>query len=408
LIGSMLGLGCVASLVSGRTTWLLGLAIAGLAVDLLIDRRRIAVLPALIVAGASPLGAVMVAAGAAVCWLLRRDALSVLVTILALLPGIAISIVFPTGGSQPFPAWEFGPITLATALLFRFAPKDAKGLRTTIGVYLLMLLGAFILATPVGSNAARPGQLAGTAAVVAAAIAGGNRRWLAWVFVALLTLQWVPPIQDLVRQWNQRSTEAAFYRPLLEQVQSRDRGAPPGRLEIVWTMNHWEDEYVAAKIPLARGWERQLDRRFNSSVNGNEVSPQAFRSWIDGLGVRWVAYPWAPLDRAIAGEAKLVRQGLPWLEQVWRTPEWVLYRVKDPSPIADGPVTVTKLEPRKVLFTSSGLGTSTVKVRWSRWWGLEGIKGCLAPGPNGMTELRTTEAGSGSLKIGLGGSGPRC
>ncbi len=408
LIGSLLGLGCVASLCSGRTTWLLGLAIAGLAVDLLIDRRKLALLPAVIVAGASPLGAVMIAAGAAVCWLLRRDALSVAVGILALLPGVVISIVFPTGGSQPFPAWEFGPITVATVLLFRLSPKDAKGLRTTVGIYLLMLIGAFILATPVGSNAERPGQLAGTAAVAAAVIAGGNRRWLAWVFVALLTLQWVPPIQDLVRQWDQRSTEAAFYRPLIEQVQSRDSGAPPGRLEIVWTMNHWEDEFVAAKIPLARGWERQLDRRFNSSVNGDHVSPEAFRSWIDGLGVRWVAYPWAPLDRAIGGESRLVRRGLPWLEQVWRSPDWVLYRVKDPSPLADGPVTVTKLEPRAVQFSSSGPGTSTVKVRWSRWWGLRGIKGCLAPGPNGMTELRTRQAGAGKLEIGLTGSGPHC
>jgi hypothetical protein len=408
VIGALLGLGCIASLVSGRTTWLLGVAIACLSIHLLIDRSKLALLPAVIVSTASPLGAVVVATGAAIVWLIRRDWLSPFVAILALAPGVTISLIFPTGGSQPFPAWEFGPITVATALLYRLAPKDAKGLRTTVAMYLLMLLGAFIIATPVGSNAERPGQLAGTAAVAAAVIAGGNRRWLAWVFVALLTLQWVPPIQDLVRQWDQRSTDAPFFQPLIDQVESRGHGAPPGRLEIVWTMNHWEDEYVAAKIPLARGWERQLDRRWNTSVNGEHVTPEAFSSWIDDLGVRWVAYPWAPLDRAIGGEARLVRGGLPWLKEVWRSPDWVLYRVNDPSPLANGPVTVTKLGSRTVHFKSSGPGKAIVKVRWSRWWGLHGIRGCLAPGPGGMTELRTEQAGSGTLQIGLSGSGPHC
>ena len=97
---------------------------------------------------------------------------------------------------------------------------------------------------------------------------------------------------------------------------------------MVWTRGHWEAAVVARKYPLARGWERQLDNERNETVNGASITPAAYRKWIDGLAVRWVALPNnTPIDKAAEGEAKLVRAGQPWLREIWKSQDWTLYEV---------------------------------------------------------------------------------
>ena len=52
------------------------------------------------------------------------------------------------------------------------------------------------------------------------------------------------------------SSEASYYQPLVAYLEAQHT---VGRVEIPFTQAHWETAYVAPTIPLARGWERQLD-----------------------------------------------------------------------------------------------------------------------------------------------------
>ena len=63
-----------------------------------------------------------------------------------------------------------------------------------------------------------------------------------------------------------------------------------GRTEIPSTYRHWESYFAAAKLPLARGWERQLDIAYNS-IFYHSFSPSNYRHWLDENGVRFVALP---------------------------------------------------------------------------------------------------------------------
>ena len=38
---------------------------------------------------------------------------------------------------------------------------------------------------------------------------------------------------------------------------------PGERVEVAFTHNHWEAAHLATSVPLARGWERQLDEKAN-------------------------------------------------------------------------------------------------------------------------------------------------
>ena len=84
----------------------------------------------------------------------------------------------------------------------------------------------------------------------------------------------------------------------------------PFRIEIPFTDNHWESRWVAPHVPLARGWERQLDRQRNALFyDDRPITAARYRRWLDDNAVRFVALADAPIDYSAAREAALVRAG---------------------------------------------------------------------------------------------------
>ena len=72
---------------------------------------------------------------------------------------------------------------------------------------------------------------------------------------------------------------------------------PGERVEVPFTHNHWEAAHLASAVPLARGWERQLDEKANALFyDGRPLTPARYQRWLRDAGVRWVALPDAPLD----------------------------------------------------------------------------------------------------------------
>ena len=142
----------------------------------------------------------------------------------------------------------------------------------------------------------------------------------------LLYLQWQAPIRDVSTAAGDPSVSAAYYQPLLAFL-SRQTG-PPFRVEIPFTQFHWEAYEVAPRFPLARGWERQLDIKYNHLFYGGTLTAAHLR----GAGCTSSrsgssAVPDATLDFSAARRRALIDRGLPYLRLVMRTRHWRVYAV---------------------------------------------------------------------------------
>ena len=145
--------------------------------------------------------------------------------------------------------------------------------------------------------------------------------------------------------------------PLLQHLGSVD--AENRRTEIVPTARHWETAFVAGSFPIARGWERQLDMRFNGLFYDDELTAEAYHRWLLDEGVDRIALADAPLDAAGEQEAALLEQGLPFLRPVWSDRHWRVWEVVDATGVVDGPATVVDTTADTVtLDVSTGPATS--------------------------------------------------
>ena len=106
------------------------------------------------------------------------------------------------------------------------------------------------------------------------------------------------------------SVHASYYDGLLRFLHGRQAAEGPFRIEIPFTDNHWESAHVAPTVPLARGWERQLDRKVNGLFyDGRRLTGQRYLRWLHDNAVRYVALADAPIDYSAAAEAKRIRNG---------------------------------------------------------------------------------------------------
>ena len=99
---------------------------------------------------------------------------------------------------------------------------------------------------------------------------------------------------------------------------------------------------MAPRFPLARGWERQLDIKYNHLFYGGALTPATYEAWLHKMAVRFVAVSDARLDYLRQAGDRLVDRGLPYLRLVLHTPHWRVYAVSDPTPIVQGPATAER------------------------------------------------------------------
>jgi hypothetical protein len=255
------------------------------------------------------------------------------VTIAALTPILVLSLAYPEGGYEPFASSAFWPALAGVALiaaLLRPGPLTPRGrrvLRIGVALYALALIGAFAIHTPVGGNAARLGPL--LAPPLLAGVLWDRRRGTLLLLAPLL-LYWqlVTPIRDLASISGDPSVHSSYYAPLLAELR-RVRHGEPTIVEVPLTKAHWEAAYLAGHdgISLARGWERQLDARYAALFYHPALTPAAYHTWLAGNRVQYVAMADVPLDRAGRLEATLIARGAPYLQELWHSRHWRLYRV---------------------------------------------------------------------------------
>lgn len=404
-------LGTVTVLLSGRLTFAFALPF-GLAAMLALERRRpvAACILAALCTLASPVAGVFAALGGAAAAVggARRGA-GLAVAVAALAPALALAEAFPEGGSEPFGASSFWPVIVFALVALVLLPGSQRVLRAGVALYALGSIAALLIPTPVGGNVVRLGALV-AGPLAACVLWPRRRRTLAIVAIPLLVWQWTAAARDLRTAVPDPSVNASYYTPLLHELASRP--GPPGRLEIPWTRDHWEAAYVAPHVALARGWERQLDRRDNALFYRSTLTAAAYRRWLDTLAVRWVALPDARLDYSARREAALIAGGLPWLRPVWRGRHWRLYAVVRPAPLAAAPLHALALGSDSFVVRAHTAGEGLVRVRFTPYWALVSGHGCVRRA-GAFTAVRLS--GAETVRVAtrfslgrIGASGPRC
>jgi hypothetical protein len=412
------GAATATNLYTGRLAFAFGL-LPAVATVLALQRGRpwSASALAVITALASPVAALFAALGGAAfaigAFTKHRTAAASLpgigVVIAALAPVLALSVAFPEGGSEPFTFATLGPEILVAVVALAALPRGESTLRAGVLLYLLGCVVAYEVPTPVGSNAARLGAL--VAGPLAAIIWWPHRdRLLIAAALPLFYLQWQAPIRDVFITADDPSVSASYYRPLLAFLASRS--GPPFRVEIPFTKFHWEAYDVAPRFPLARGWERQLDIKYNHLFYGGALTPLTYRNWLHEMAVRYVAVSDARLDYSAQREEALIDAGLPYLRLVLHTRNWHVYAVSDPTPIVQGAATLRSLGPSSLTLQARHAGTVLVRVRFTPYWAIVTGSGCVVPAGD-FTGLRLREPGAIRLvtRFSLGrieARSPRC
>ena len=401
------------SLFTGRLTFALGVAVALAAVFFAQrDHRLLAIFFAALTPLASPVAALFLGCGAVAYAVAERNRGGLELAVVAVGMAVLMSWAFPEGGTEPFKFSSYQPAILVTIAVFLALPKEERTLRYGVAAYGLALTAAFLIQSPMGGNATRMGAL-----LLGPALAFGlwrrQRLYLVLLVPVLIYWQWSPVVRDLEQVSAQPSVKPGFYAPLIDFLRGQPRH-DAYRVEVLPEAHHWESAYVPRGIYIARGWERQLDRKLNPLFyQSAPLSGPQYRSWLDDLGVGYVAVPHAPLDYAAAPEIRMLKRGPPrFLERVKKSTDRSVYKVRNPSPLAIGGKMV-KLRPQGFVVDTSAPGTVLVRVRWTPYWSVEQGTGCVEQAPGGYTMLDVETPGRFRVGIDFSpvraiSSGPRC
>jgi hypothetical protein len=298
----------------------------------------------------------------------------------ALAPVLLISWIFPQGGSEPFAFTTMLPLVIVSVIALIVVPREQVRLRAGVVVYAVATLAVYLIPTPIGSNIARMGTFA--ALPLAALVCWGRRpRLLALVFLPLLYMGWSPSVRDGIAGDVDNTASTAFYRPLVRFLdrQAAVPGASPFRIEIPFTSFHWEAYEIATRFSLARGWERQLDIRYNHIFYGGSLTAGTYERWLHDNAVRYVAISDADPDYSARAEVALIDQGLPYLHPVFRSHDWRVFRVANATPIVQAPAVLQRLTAGSLTIRVPRPGTFELRMRFTPYWRLSAGVGCVAP-----------------------------
>ena len=417
-------LGAAVGLLSNRVPFELGVSI-GLAA-LLAARARgrtgsaLALALAFVCTLASPIAGAFLALVALAWAIVERRLLVLALAAAALVPVAVLALAFPEGGSEPFVASAFYPVLAVLLLIAVAIPPEQRLLRTGTLLYALALIGAYVVPSAIGGNADRLGALlAGPLLVCALAGRASSRRTWALIALAPLLLYWQlrAPIADYVSAASDPASKSSYYSPLLAELRRLHVGYSmrAARIEVVPTLNHMEARWVAARVTIARGWERQLDIARNGIFYGRSATLGAarYRAWLSQNAISYVALPDAPLDYSARGEARVIAAAPSYLRELWRSAHWRLFEVRRATPLAQLPSMLTRLDSDSFTLRAGRAGSFVIRVRFTPYWAIADGRGCVRRAPGDWTELEIQRAESVRVAIDLSlarvfGDGPRC
>ncbi|WP_419995789.1 MFS transporter [Streptomyces boninensis] len=307
---------------------------------------------------------------------------------LAVAPPVMVALsawLFPFQGVQPMPfvSWVF-PLA-CTAAVYVLVPPEWKTVRIGSIIYGLGTVATLIIPSQVGSNVERLPLIFGGTVLLAAighnrervlrigkrTLAGLATVWVAFVCTAIWQL--TKPVVDIAlttptAAWNRELA------PLVDQLERHDTDA--GRVEVVPARSHREASALAPYVNLARGWNRQADTDRHALFYDGTLDPTTYHAWLKRWAVRYVVLPVEDRpDTSATEEAEIVSDGQPYLSEVWSDANWRLYRVKDPTPLAEPPATASRADEGTLVVKVKKAGPVLVRVPFSPWLGLVDAEG---------------------------------
>jgi hypothetical protein len=397
---------------SGRVTFALGVALA-LAAALALRRGHPAwagVLAALC-ASASPVAGALLGLAALTVALAERSPRALLVLAApATAVVLGLVLLFPEGGNEPFTFLSFAATALVTAAFLCALPREAGTLRLGGWLYLLACVACAIVHTPMGSNVERYGVLLAGPLLLCARIkssrdgAGedaGPARASAMAATAMalcaagVLVVW-GPVRETLAVAGSEASSASYYAPV-ERFLAGAQARGPVRVEVPLTRSHWEAALLAGNVSLARGWEKQLDTRFDGVLLEPGLTGASYDRWLHEQAIAYVALPDVPPDPSSAQEGRLIRRGLPYLRQVFAGAHWRIYSVLAPTPLLSGAGRLLSLGHDSFAVEASSAGSLVVRVHYSRYLTLTRGHGCVRRAPGGWTSVSVAAPGRATV-----------
>jgi hypothetical protein len=383
------------NLYEGRLPFALGVMFGLLAVTLARGRHWIpSGVAALLATLSSPLaGAFLALAFAAWAFvtphrhrrdLLRQPALAL--AALGVVPTVLLAWWFPEGGWFPFMGVELVLTLVAAVFVWLLLPSSLAPVKWGFTFAAAAAVPLYFVPNPLGGNLSR-------LAVVGAPVlwASPRRRVLLHVAVGLMLVFWqAKPLIDLPKRVEDPSAKVEYHEPLIAAVEARAEG--PVRIEVPFTAAHWEAAYIAPELSLARGWERQLDHRYNQALYDENLDDSKYRTWLLDNGVSFVAVPDVPLESEAEREAALVPTA-PYLRLVWQNAHWTLYEVLGSPGLVTGDATLREVKGDTVRMDVDAPGLVTLRVRYSSHLTVADGRGCVAESFDGWTTVRAYQSG---------------
>ncbi len=394
----------VANVLVGRTAFALGLAFGLWSLDAWFrERQKQAVALAIVAGFATPVASVFLGVIAGAIALnealpgerrFRPQAWSSIYFVASLTPLAAFSILFGSSG-----IFKFEPVAFALSVVGAIGLAWCTSNRVVWFAAAAGLAGSiafFTIENPMGGNFQRfPMFFAGTAALL---FTTRKRNRLA-VGLAVAFACWTifPAAESSIDAYADPSREEAYFTPLVNFINWH--GDTNSRVEIPFTLNHWESNYVATEFSLARGWERQSDREVNPMFY-SELSAADYHDWLLERAVRWVALPDVALDNGGKLEAELLAREHDWLTVVWEDEHWTVWEVSDATKILSEPAELVYLGYDNILLRSAEVGTATLRIRFMPYWTVEG-PATINSTEDGLTEINFLHPGQVKLSARL-------
>ncbi|HEX3898082.1 MAG TPA: hypothetical protein VHW74_02845 [Mycobacteriales bacterium] len=379
--------------LSGRITFAVGVVVALVAV-LAIERRRpwLAFLVAVITTATSPVAGVLLLIVAVATVLAgptrRRAGAAVALGVALALIGIAVLTNGSRGGYEPFTFTSLA-MSFGTTVLVMISPVGRR-LRVVGWITLWLLVGCYLIHSPVGANATRIAVLG--AAPVLVAVARLPRTLLASAVVVAAVLPGAQLLNDM-EVANGPAATKAFVEPLMTELGEQSE-LGQYRVEVLATKTLWPDTYLLPEVSLARGWERQTDEARDPEFYGRApLTTTEYRHFLDRYAVGFVAEPISVrLDYGSTREAALIKTGVPYLNQIWSNANWRLYEVDDPTPLASAPATVVSQEDTGVTVHVPLPGRYRLRLIWSPYFVVSGAS--VSRGGHNQVVLSAPQAGT--------------
>ncbi len=368
-------------------------------------------------AAASPVAGALLALAALTHALWRRSPRALLALAApACVVVLALGGLFAEGGWEPYPIVSFAATALVVAAFAWALPREAGELRLGAALYVLVCVLFLLVHTPMGSNVERYGVLLAGPLLICVLGAVGARGAVAATVALVAWGAWAGwgPLRETLAVAGNGSTQSAYYAPVERFLDERVGAGAPVRLEVPLTRSHWETAELAPRVSLARGWEKQLDTRYDGVLLSDGLTAAGYERWLHEEAVAYVALPDTKLDPSSAREGELIGAGLPYLKEVFASRHWRIYAVREATPIATGPGRLSSLGHDSFTLQASAAGAFVVRVRYTPYWTLARGDGCVGRAAGGWTRVLARGPGEllvrarFSLGAAFGGGGESC